>query len=45
MAARLAPTEKISRELLSLPFHQHLTENDIDQVVTLLGQAPSCARS
>ncbi|MGW5285019.1 DegT/DnrJ/EryC1/StrS family aminotransferase [Streptomyces collinus] len=47
----LPATEKIGRELLSLPFHQHLTENDIDQVVTVLGQAlkttgaASCARS
>ncbi|MFF4846197.1 DegT/DnrJ/EryC1/StrS family aminotransferase [Streptomyces collinus] len=47
----LPATEKISRELLSLPFHQHLTENDIDQVVTVLSQAlkttgaASCTRS
>ncbi|MBJ6636940.1 DegT/DnrJ/EryC1/StrS family aminotransferase [Streptomyces sp. DHE7-1] len=47
----LPTTEKIGSELLSLPFHQHLTENDIDQVVTVLGQAlkttgaASCTRS
>ncbi|MFF4043196.1 DegT/DnrJ/EryC1/StrS family aminotransferase [Streptomyces sp. NPDC001816] len=47
----LPATEQAGREILSLPFHQHLTENDIDRVVTVLGQAlktggaGSCARS
>ncbi|WP_316769035.1 DegT/DnrJ/EryC1/StrS family aminotransferase [Streptomyces sasae] len=47
----LPATEQVGREVLTLPFHQHLTENDIDQVVTALGQAlktvgaASCARS
>ncbi|MFC8247830.1 DegT/DnrJ/EryC1/StrS family aminotransferase [Streptomyces chartreusis] len=37
------------QEILSLPFHQHLTERDIEHVVIVLGQAlqraggPSCA--
>ncbi|MFF7357222.1 DegT/DnrJ/EryC1/StrS family aminotransferase [Streptomyces filipinensis] len=47
----LPATEQVGRELLTLPFHQHLAEADIDQVVTALGQAlktvgaASCARS
>ncbi|MEU2718500.1 DegT/DnrJ/EryC1/StrS family aminotransferase [Streptomyces sp. NPDC007205] len=47
----LPATERAGREVLTLPFHQHLTENDIDRVVTVLGQAlktvgaASCARS
>ncbi|MEV6057657.1 DegT/DnrJ/EryC1/StrS family aminotransferase [Streptomyces sp. NPDC052107] len=47
----LPATEQAGREVLTLPFHQHLTENDIDRVVTVLGQAlktvgaASCARS
>jgi perosamine synthetase len=47
----LPATEQVGREVLTLPFHQHLTENDIDHVVTVLGQAlktagaASCARS
>ncbi|MEU8034635.1 DegT/DnrJ/EryC1/StrS family aminotransferase [Streptomyces sp. NPDC049099] len=47
----LPATEQVGREILTLPFHQQLTENDIDQVVTALGQAfksvgaASCARS
>ncbi|MFF5663479.1 DegT/DnrJ/EryC1/StrS family aminotransferase [Streptomyces griseofuscus] len=46
----LPATEQVGREVLTLPFHQHLSENDIDQVVTVLGQAlktagaASCAR-
>ncbi|MEV7501080.1 DegT/DnrJ/EryC1/StrS family aminotransferase [Streptomyces sp. NPDC093018] len=46
----LPATEQVGREILTLPFHQHLSENDIDQVVTALGQAlktagaASCAR-
>lgn len=35
----LPATERVGREVLSLPFHQHLTETDIDVVVTALGQA------
>ncbi|WP_151775699.1 DegT/DnrJ/EryC1/StrS family aminotransferase [Streptomyces abyssomicinicus] len=35
----LPATEQVGREVLSLPFHQHLTEKDIDTVVTALGQA------
>ncbi|KUM97353.1 DegT/DnrJ/EryC1/StrS aminotransferase [Streptomyces yokosukanensis] len=47
----LPATEQVAGEILTLPFHQHLTETDIDQVVTTLGQvlqtvgAASCARS
>ncbi|MEU1408753.1 DegT/DnrJ/EryC1/StrS aminotransferase family protein [Streptomyces sp. NPDC005728] len=47
----LPTTEQVGRETLTLPFHQHLTDTDIDQVATALGQAlktvgaPSCARS
>ncbi|MEU8844426.1 DegT/DnrJ/EryC1/StrS family aminotransferase [Streptomyces roseus] len=35
----LPATEQAGEEILSLPFHQHLTENDIDRVVALLAQA------
>ncbi|WP_234433272.1 DegT/DnrJ/EryC1/StrS family aminotransferase [Streptomyces sp. NRRL WC-3549] len=35
----LPATERASREILSLPFHQHLTEADVHRVVTALGQA------
>ncbi|MGW4037569.1 DegT/DnrJ/EryC1/StrS family aminotransferase [Streptomyces sp. NPDC004778] len=35
----LPATERVSREILSLPFHQHLTEADVDRVVTTLGHA------
>ncbi len=35
----LPATEQAASEVLTLPFHQHLTETDIDQVVTALGQA------
>ncbi|MCT6776846.1 DegT/DnrJ/EryC1/StrS family aminotransferase [Streptomyces sp. CS7] len=35
----LPATERVSREILSLPFHQHLTEADIHRVVTALGHA------
>lgn len=47
----LPATEQAAGEILTLPFHQHLTENDIDQVVTVLCHvlktvgAASCARS
>ncbi|WP_030181072.1 DegT/DnrJ/EryC1/StrS family aminotransferase [Streptomyces sp. NRRL S-813] len=47
----LPATEQVGREILTLPFHQHLTEADIGQVVTALDQAlktvgaASCARS
>ncbi|MEV7755974.1 DegT/DnrJ/EryC1/StrS family aminotransferase [Streptomyces griseofuscus] len=30
----LPATEQASHEILTLPFHHHLTEADIDQVVT-----------
>ncbi|MEU4177299.1 hypothetical protein [Streptomyces sp. NPDC026589] len=33
------PPERVSREILSLPFHQHLTEADVHRVVTTLGYA------
>ncbi|MFJ2027039.1 DegT/DnrJ/EryC1/StrS family aminotransferase [Streptomyces sp. NPDC087897] len=33
----LAATEQVSQEILSLPFHQHLTEADVHRVVTTLG--------
>ncbi|MEU5163976.1 DegT/DnrJ/EryC1/StrS family aminotransferase [Streptomyces sp. NPDC020875] len=36
---RLPATEQAGAEILSLPFHQHLTETDIDLVVTALEQA------
>ncbi|MFF1921309.1 DegT/DnrJ/EryC1/StrS family aminotransferase [Streptomyces sp. NPDC058221] len=32
-------TEKTGQEILSLPFHQHLTEADITHVVAVLGKA------
>ncbi|MFD4798148.1 DegT/DnrJ/EryC1/StrS family aminotransferase [Streptomyces anulatus] len=35
----LPATERVSREILSLPFHQHLTEADVHRVVTTLGHA------
>lgn len=35
----LPATEQVGEEILSLPFHQHLTETDIDLVVTSLEQA------
>ncbi|MGW1815037.1 DegT/DnrJ/EryC1/StrS family aminotransferase [Streptomyces sp. NPDC002125] len=35
----LAATERVSREILSLPFHQHLTEADVHRVVSALGHA------
>ncbi|MGW1327974.1 DegT/DnrJ/EryC1/StrS family aminotransferase [Streptomyces antibioticus] len=35
----LPATEQVGEEILSLPFHQHLTEADIDLVVTSLEQA------
>nr|BFD88472.1 DegT/DnrJ/EryC1/StrS family aminotransferase [Streptomyces sp. Xyl84] len=35
----LPATERVGREVLTLPFHQHLTEDDVDQVVTVLGRA------
>ncbi|MEV6833459.1 DegT/DnrJ/EryC1/StrS family aminotransferase [Streptomyces sp. NPDC051133] len=47
----LPATEQVGRQVLTLPFHQHLTEADIDQIVTALGQAlktvgaASCTRS
>lgn len=47
----LPATEQAGRLVLTLPFHQYLAENDIDQVVHVLGQAltttgaASCTRS
>ncbi|MGV4984681.1 DegT/DnrJ/EryC1/StrS family aminotransferase [Streptomyces sp. NRAIS4] len=47
----LPATERVAGEVLTLPLHQHLTEKDVDQVVTALRQAlktagaASCARS
>ncbi|WP_438490769.1 DegT/DnrJ/EryC1/StrS family aminotransferase [Streptomyces sp. S186] len=35
----LPETEQVGGEILSLPFHPHLIETDIDQVVSALGQA------
>ncbi|MFI2078477.1 DegT/DnrJ/EryC1/StrS family aminotransferase [Streptomyces triculaminicus] len=35
----LPATEQAGAEILSLPFHQHLTETDIDLVVSALAQA------
>lgn len=42
---RLPVTERAGQEILSLPFHQHLTEHDIDYVVSALGQAVGTARA
>jgi perosamine synthetase len=47
----LPVTEQVGQEILSLPFHRHLTEADIDHVATALRQAlkstgaAACARS
>ncbi|MER8062324.1 MULTISPECIES: DegT/DnrJ/EryC1/StrS family aminotransferase [unclassified Streptomyces] len=41
----LPATEQAGHEILTLPLHQHLTEADIDQVVTALGQALTEART
>ncbi|MET7457434.1 DegT/DnrJ/EryC1/StrS family aminotransferase [Streptomyces sp. NPDC005574] len=47
----LPATEQAGQEILTLPFHQHLTDNDIDQVTTALHKAlktagaASCAKS
>ncbi|MFS0692427.1 DegT/DnrJ/EryC1/StrS family aminotransferase [Streptomyces nitrosporeus] len=38
-ACDLPATERVGREILSLPFHQHLTETDVRRVVTALGHA------
>ncbi|KMS74181.1 DegT/DnrJ/EryC1/StrS aminotransferase [Streptomyces viridochromogenes] len=35
----LPATEQAGQEILSLPFHQHLTERDIEHVVSALGQS------
>lgn len=35
----LPTTEQVAGEILTLPFHQHLTETDVDQVVTALEHA------
>ncbi|WP_327322552.1 DegT/DnrJ/EryC1/StrS aminotransferase family protein [Streptomyces sp. NBC_01210] len=35
----LPTTEQAGEEILSLPFHPHLTETDIDRVVSALGKA------
>ncbi|MFE6520870.1 DegT/DnrJ/EryC1/StrS family aminotransferase [Streptomyces sp. NPDC057794] len=35
----LPATEQVAEEILTLPFHQHLTEDDIHQVAAALGQA------
>ncbi|MFJ3587606.1 DegT/DnrJ/EryC1/StrS family aminotransferase [Streptomyces sp. NPDC090231] len=42
---RLPVTEQVGQEVLSLPFHQHLTEDDIEHVVSALGQAVDAARA
>lgn len=39
----LPVTEKAGQEILSLPFHQHLTKGDINHVVAVLGQAVETA--
>lgn len=45
----LPATEQAAEEILTLPFHQHLTEEDVNHVVSLLGEAlkptgaPLCA--
>ncbi|MEU8626091.1 DegT/DnrJ/EryC1/StrS family aminotransferase [Streptomyces sp. NPDC048669] len=41
----LPVTEKAGQEILSLPFHQHLTEDDIAHVVAVLGQAIETVRA
>ncbi|MFF4083388.1 DegT/DnrJ/EryC1/StrS family aminotransferase [Streptomyces sp. NPDC001777] len=40
----LPATERVGREILSLPFHQHLTEADVHHVVTALGRALKTTR-
>ncbi|MFJ6740314.1 DegT/DnrJ/EryC1/StrS family aminotransferase [Streptomyces sp. NPDC091279] len=40
----LPATERAGEEILSLPFHQHLTETDIDRVVNSLEQALTSVR-
>ncbi|WP_307160945.1 DegT/DnrJ/EryC1/StrS family aminotransferase [Streptomyces rishiriensis] len=34
----LPATEHVAGEILTMPFHQHLAETDIDHVVTTLGE-------
>ncbi|WLQ33866.1 DegT/DnrJ/EryC1/StrS family aminotransferase [Streptomyces castrisilvae] len=41
----LPVTEQAGRQILSLPFHQHLTDDDINHVVAALGQAVETARA
>jgi perosamine synthetase len=41
----LPATEHVADEILTLPFHQHLTAGDIDHVATALGQALKAAGS
>lgn len=41
----LPATEQAGEEILSLPFHQHLTEADITYVISALGQALTTARN
>lgn len=36
---RLPVTEQLGRQIMTLPFHQHLTEDDVYQVAALLRQA------
>ncbi|MFI2434712.1 DegT/DnrJ/EryC1/StrS family aminotransferase [Streptomyces sp. NPDC018693] len=40
----LPATEQVAEEILTLPFHQHLTGDDIDHVATALGQALKTAQ-
>ncbi|MFE2105138.1 DegT/DnrJ/EryC1/StrS family aminotransferase [Kitasatospora sp. NPDC059463] len=35
----LPVTEQLGREILSLPFHQHMTEDDVHHVATALKRA------
>lgn len=37
-------TEQVGREILSLPFHPHMTTDDVNQVVDALGDAVARAR-
>jgi perosamine synthetase len=41
----LPVTEKVGRQILTLPFHQHLTEQDIQRVAALLQQAVDLAEA
>lgn len=43
--SHLPATEQVAEEILTLPFHQHLTDGDIERVAALLGEAVMAAGS